>query len=346
MPRPWEIGRHRGKLVLVYRDEHGERHRRSLGTADPREAERLAPALYDALTRPATTTIAGLWQAYTRAMEGRAVVGTMRHTWKALANRFGPLPAEAVTVAHCEAHTRARREAGIKDGTIHTELGHLRMVLLWAVKRGHIDKAPHIERPAKPRPGEKHLSRAQVRRLLDGCEMPHLRVFVILALSTAGRASAVLGLTWDRVDFERGKIDLRDPTIRTPHKGRAITPMTRQARAVLRDAQAGALSPFVVEYAGGRVASVKKGLAAAAKRAGLAKVTPHMLRHTAAVHMAEARVPMEEIASYLGHSNVAVTRGIYARFSPDHLAGAAEVLNYDDLDAGTSVPGRLSGRKI
>jgi integrase len=40
---------------------------------------------------------------------------------------------------------------------------------------------------------------------------------------------------------------------------------------------------------------------------------------------------MEEIAQYLGHSDVNVTRQIYARFSPDYLRKAASALEYDDL---------------
>jgi len=36
--------------------------------------------------------------------------------------------------------------------------------------------------------------------------------------------------------------------------------------------------------------------------AGLADVSPHVLRHTAAVHTAEAGISMDEIAQYLGHS--------------------------------------------
>jgi integrase len=32
--------------------------------------------------------------------------------------------------------------------------------------------------------------------------------------------------------------------------------------------------------------------------------------------MAEAGIPMEEIAQYLGHANVEVTRKVYARYSP------------------------------
>ena len=60
-------------------------------------------------------------------------------------------------------------------------------------------------------------------------------------------------------------------------------------------------------------------------------VSPHMMRHSAAVHMAEAGVPMDEIAQYLGHTNARVTREVYARFSPDYLRNAAAALEYDDL---------------
>lgn len=42
--------------------------------------------------------------------------------------------------------------------------------------------------------------------------------------------------------------------------------------------------------------------------------------------MAEAGVPMEEIAQFLAHSNVEITRKVYARFSPNHLRQAAKAL--------------------
>jgi len=80
-----------------------------------------------------------------------------------------------------------------------------------------------------------------------------------------------------------------------------------------------------------KVASVKKGLHAVAANARLQRVSPHMLRHSAAVHMAEAGISMEEIAQFLGHSSVEVTRKVYARFSPTYLRKAASVLEYDDL---------------
>ena len=44
--------------------------------------------------------------------------------------------------------------------------------------------------------------------------------------------------------------------------------------------------------------------------------------------MAEARIPIEEIASYLGHKNTLITVSTYARFHPDYLQRAAKALTW------------------
>ena len=90
------------------------------------------------------------------------------------------------------------------DGTLLTELGHLRMVLRWAEKHKLIDRAPHIERPPQPRPKEdKHLTRDEMRRLIENSSFPHVRLAAILLYTTAARSAALRRLTWDRCDFER-----------------------------------------------------------------------------------------------------------------------------------------------
>lgn len=329
----YRIRSYRGALAIVFYDGNGKRHRHSLGTANPREAERVAPAVYAELTRPRGNDVASLWQAYMGDRQGRAVLQTMAHTWKALESRFGPMHADEITIADCRAHAAARRAAGIQDGTIHTELGHLRMVLKWAEAHKLIAAAPTIERPSKPKPKERHLTRAEVRALIDAATVPHIRLFIILAVGTGARSAALMDLTWDRCFLDDEMIDLRDPFLTRPHKGRAIVPMNRAVKTALIEAKTGALTPWVIEWAGAKVGSVKKALATSAEKAGLGKVSPHMLRHTAAVHMAEAGVDFEEIAQYLGHNDMKVTRRVYARFSPNYLKKAASVLEYDDLSS-------------
>jgi len=68
-----------------------------------------------------------------------------------------------------------------------------------------------------------------------------------------------------------------------------------------------ALTDYVIEYASGQVKNIRKGFVAACRRAELDNVTLHTIRHSSAVAMVSNGVPLEKVAQYLGHSNVAIT---------------------------------------
>jgi len=321
----WRLTRLNGEFCLTF-DRDGKRIRRRLGTTDARQAQLIAPAIYAELTRPTGTTVEELWNAYVADREGRAVVGTMVHTWKAMRERFGSRDGQSITKEDCRAHTAERRANGISDGTIHTELGHLRTVLKWAENGRLIDRAPHIERPAKPEPKDRYLTHEEVLRIINAAHVPHVRLAMHLMIATAARVTAILELTWDRVDFERRQIRLRDTEDKTRRKGRATVPMNDTVFSALMEAKTGAMTDHVIEWAGRPVRSLKKGIASAAKAARLDGVSAHVFRHSAAVWMIEAGVPIAEVSQYLGHSNTVVTEKVYARYSPTHLASAAKAL--------------------
>lgn len=162
--------------------------------------------------------------------------------------------------------------------------------------------------------------------MLAAASLPHIKLSIHLMLATAARVSAILELTWDRVDFVRRLIHLQDPEVKAKRKGRATILINDTLLVALQDASKGALSDYVVEWSGERVKSIRKGIATAASKAGLADVSPHVFRHTAAVWMAEAGIPITEITQYLGHSNPSVTYSVYAKYSPNHLRKAASTL--------------------
>ena len=58
---------------------------------------------------------------------------------------------------------------------------------------------------------------------------------------------------------------------------------------------------------------------------------PHELRHTAAVHMLGAGVPLEKVSQVLGHSNTAVTFRTYARYLPNQMDDAVAALDFMNL---------------
>jgi integrase len=82
---------------------------------------------------------------------------------------------------------------------------------------------------------------------------------MLLMLSTAGRVSAILELTWDRVDIERNQINLRTGDTET-RKGRAVVPINAGLRVALQEAREGVLSDHVVNGRRGRSRISGRGL--------------------------------------------------------------------------------------
>lgn len=326
--RDFRIGRLKGRFVVMWNDDDGTRRRYRLEAHTAKEAEREARSLIVQHTASTSgVTVAQLWDAYRKDRAGRQIDAKMGVTGKNILPVFGHLLPSQIAADDCRAYMKQRREAGRSEGTIHTELGNLRICLSWAAKTGLIPRAPAIERPKTPPPRDRYLTHDEAVKLIDGARAPHIRLAILLMLTTAGRIGAVLDLTWDRVDLQRGIIRLAGNDL-GPRKGRATVPINDTLRAALMVAKEAGLSPFVVERAGKRVDSIKTGFNAAVKRAAIAHCTPHDLRRTAGRFMVENGVPIEEVAAYLGHTNPSITRSVYAQFSSDYLRRAAGSLEF------------------
>lgn len=302
--------------------EGGRTQRRSLRTSDRAYAEQILADWKRASARKATT-VGEIMDLYlTEKDRTAAAPDRLREAWKQLRATFANLRPDQIGRELCRSYVAARRAKKVGDGTIGKELGTLRAGLRWADK----NTPAVIELPSLPPPRERYLTREEARRLIANAEAPHVKLFIVLALTTAGRKEAVLDLTWDRVDFDRGVIRLGQGERRA--KGRATVPMHDLARPLLLEARKVAITNSVIEWGGKRLRSIRKGFSEACRRAQLREVSPHVLRHTAAVWMAEAGVPMSEIAQFLGHSDDRITQRVYGRFSPDHLRRAAGAIGW------------------
>jgi integrase len=308
---------YRGWWYAVRTAESGSQ-RVSLRTQDKALArQRITDLEAGAGERP--TDVSGVVAAYLDDKATSADVTRLKDAWKRLAPVFGHLRPDQVTRFNSRSYAAKRREAGVNDNTIRKELATLRAALRWE----NPQTTAVVELPAAPPPRDRYLTRAEYDKLLAAAEAFHIRGFIILALATAARKEAILSLTWDRVDIGRGIINLGRGT---RNKGRAVVPINEKAKTWLAEAARLAVTEYVIEWGNGQVTSIRKGFATACKKAGLKGVTPHVLRHTAAVWMAEAGLPMSEISQYLGHSSTQVTERVYARYSADYLRKAAEVL--------------------
>lgn len=323
MSGEWRLKLYRGYYAAV-RSVNGKTERISLRTADREAARR---ALADFVKPEIGTTVAQIVEAYLTDKDKTAIrAGGLRDAWKQSKPHFGHLRPDQITRDTCRAYIAHRAGMGRQPATIRKEIEVVRAGLNYN-KEG--DRAV-FELPPPPPPKERFLTHPEAVRLLKAArQFSHIRAFIALSLATGARASALLELTWDRVDLDRRIISLAiGDAGDQKRKPRAKVPMTRRAYRYLRVLHAGRTCDHVIAWGDHQVLSVKKGFKTAATKAGLPGVTPHTLRHTAASWMAIKGVPMFQISKYLAHSDTRVTERRYAHLSPDYLRDAAKSLDW------------------
>jgi integrase/recombinase XerD len=215
-----------------------------------------------------------------------------------------------------------------------------------ASRKGHFGQRPGTEPPNKGRgryPGEP-LSKAEVYRLLEGCSLRSVtgirnRALVMLLVCSGLRVSELLGdeetgrrpLRVSDIDLGRHNIRLLDTKSAEPQT-RGFHPDATDALVRWIDARKarGFTGGPMFCTLRGQVLSddyVRGLLKRLAARAGIEKrVHPHGLRHTYAVELEAAGVPVTTISKLLGHSSVAVT----ARYL-DHLTNRQAISALDSI---------------
>lgn len=306
-------------------------HRMSLGTNDRSAAEAAARDFWSRRAVAALGTVGEVVEAYLLAIAGRNGVKRKHEAWTAAKPFYAAKRIESLVSDTDDQDGTGKDYAAWRQkaaNTMRKETGIVIEALGWAKDKGFVDRVPRLWIPAIPESEVEHLTKAQFRKFLAGCKAPHVRLFAQLAITTGARSTALLELPWIRVDLDRRMINLNPAgRIQSENKRRAKVPINDRLLPLLTEAKEAALTPFVIESGGERIKSIRKGFEAASERSGV-HCTPHMLRHSAAVWMAEARTPMEEIAAYLGHKDTRITTAVYARFNPDYLRRAARALDW------------------
>lgn len=198
-------------------------------------------------------------------------------------------------------------------------------------------KAPH-------RKGPQALSAAQLDALAD--EVPaYLRVPVLLAGTVGLRSGELRALTGDSVRIlPSGDTVLHVTRAVTGHGERTVVGPPKTDRSVRTVPVPASLVDEIsaLAVAAGRDGwlfhpvgdarrviperTFQENLAAAGERLGLGRVTPHVLRHTAASRARAAGAAATEVRDLLGHTTTAMTDH-YTHTAADQLARLVDVLD-------------------
>jgi integrase len=220
------------------------------------------------------------------------------------------------------------------------ELEDLRAAINLFYKKKRVNKLAAVTLPEKPLSREDWLTRSEAARLIRAawrrCQVMrdkstkrlvgrHLARFVLVGLYTGTRAGAICGAALHPA-IGRGRVDLkagvfyrralgaseskkRQPQVRIPE--RLLAHLRRWERL-------GIAKHAVVEWNGKPVRSVRKAFEAVVRDAGLGgrKITPHILRHTAATWAMQGGADPYKTANTLGMTYDTLMR-VYGHHHPE-----------------------------
>lgn len=322
----YRLTRRRGRATyeITWTDESGRSRYRTTAATDKGQAEEVLTGFIEDLKYAGAPTLARLLDARLEDLKGRGKdTRNIKYFHETAKKLIGHLQPHELTPSRVARYIQDRAPARSACGR---ELEEVVSACKLGVENGIIEAVPKIKKPQKSPPRERFLTKAEAKRLLDACESDHIRLFILIALTTGARRGAIQGLTWDRVDLERGKIDFQDPNIAISKKRRPVTTIDKRLIAALRLAKDMARTDYVIEYHGKPIKrNLNGGFAMTAERAGLPWCSPHVLKHTAISWLAEADFSVDRIADMTATTPKTVRR-IYRKFNPDHLQDAAEAL--------------------
>lgn len=275
----------------------------------------------DALVGAGANTLAGAVAALT-PFWGNLTCDAVKGTTCRAYERERAVPREVtVTTRTGKAITRTH-SAG--SATVRRELGVLQAALNHAHGEGLLVHPLKVTLPAPGVSRERWLTRSEAAKLLR-CASPHIRRFILVSLYTGRRATAVLDLTWHRVDLESGVIRFRAEGEAETNKRRGRVRIPRQLAAHMKRWRKRSGGTHVVMFRGERPDNVKRGIARAAERAGLTGVSPHVLKHTSITWAVMNGLGVEDAAEYFDTSPATI-RKHYWHHSPHHQERALEIM--------------------
>lgn len=197
-----------------------------------------------------------------------------------------------------------------------------------------LDRNP-MEKTSKPGHAAarvRFLTDEEREALLKACKEstnPDLYLAVVLSLTTGGRQSEIMGLTWGQVDFKASTITLRHGETKNneartlPLVGEAFTLL--KARSKVRKLHDDRVFPPTARAKKATRVDLRAPWESALETAEIVNFRWHDLRHTTASYLAMQGVSPLEISKILGHKTMAMVSR-YSHLAPHRVVELGDAL--------------------
>lgn len=283
--------------------------------------------------------------------------GTSRsYTWAVhthLVPGLGPLNLQRLSAQDLQAFLDAKFAAGLSAKSVKLLRDAFRAALNKALKWGLVQRkiATLVTLPRVEKKEGRVWSASEANAFLASINGHRSEGIYYLALCFGARQGEILALTWDDIDFERGRFRIRATQQRINGTLTSAAPKTassrRQAPMALglgdllaarkraqndeRDWAAGQWEETGIVFTTSRgtrldANNLRREYRALVKAAGLRYIPFHSLRSTAASLLKEHGLTDQEIATILGHSSTSTTKDFYLHATPDSEARTVQKL--------------------
>ena len=272
-------------------------------------------------------------------------------------------PLASLSAADVRRLSAALSQSGLAPRTVAHALKVLRMAIKQAVADGVLDRnvAEFVAPPRTQQIEVQPFDLEQSHRFLDAVKGDRLETMFALVLAVGLRAGEASGLTWDRIDFDKGTIRITAALRPIPREFRKrgaprlqlVDPKTQSGRRII------ALPAFVaMSLRAHRVRQLEEKFAAGSRwkgntldlvfttpigtplehrnvarhykailaTAGLPMIRFHDLRHSAATMMLAAGFDLRTISEVLGHRTPAMS-AVYSHVLPSLRTQVASVID-------------------
>ncbi|CAN5863024.1 site-specific integrase [soil metagenome] len=324
------------KMAVLMR-AHGEKR------PIPSQREKVGPFLRRWLDEAARPTLrASTHSSYNDILVGHLIPG------------LGHIALAKLTPAEVQAFLNRKLASGLSPRRVQYIHAVLRRALGTAERWGMVTRnvAKLVDPPSVPRHETSPLTPEQAKRLIEAAEDDRFRGLYVTALGTGLRQGELLGLRWDDVDLDAGRLRVRYSLANVGGTLTLLEPKTERSRrnVMLPDAVTAALRAHRTRQkmerlvAGSRwvesdhvftttigtplhAATVTRAFQVALDRAGLPHSRFHDLRHSAATFLLAQGMTLEDVKQLLGHSSITLTSNTYGHVLEQRQRQVAQAMD-------------------
>jgi len=295
----------RGNIWWVYVQIDGERHAKSTGTVNRRQAQAIGQAFEEELNlkrhqmpklNPEMTVDELVALFISEGLAKAYSLERLRHVLPF----FGGMKLAEVDKAAVRRYRKERHEAkNIKVATANRDLSVLRRLLYFGLEEGYIAVNPlarmQMERERRTKRPVLSVREEQIL-LLAASE--HLARIIICALDTGMRRGEILAQQWEDFDFDHRILYVSHS--KTPEGEMREIPLTKRLHDLLLPMKQE--KGFAFTFRDEPLKEIKRAWSAALRRSKLRHTRFHDLRHTANTRLTLAGVMQEVRRELMGHT--------------------------------------------